>query len=141
MGPEVACTAARNTRVTSSIVNEVEASHATMAALHTAMLPASSGTRATRSVSHPTGNVASAAASETTEARIPSLRSPMRRACSSCTATAPTVARSALSSPSTHESSTIARTRRRPPAAVISPASGPRAGCSVISGQELPGTV
>src|SRR5947209_17624670 len=79
------------------------------------MLIASSGIRLVRSTNRPTGIVKTAPISSETELSRPILVSPMWSACSSCGATAPTVAVSAPLRASTDANITITLARAAPP--------------------------
>ncbi len=115
VGPAVAVTAPRATRVRIRMVNDGANALAPIAKLHTTMLAASSCTRLKRSVSTPTGTVQSAPATDDTAAIMPSWVLEMCSARSSSGATAPTVPRSAELSISTQPSSRITRKRTAPP--------------------------
>ena len=83
--------------------------------LHSRMLSDSIGTRLMRSTSIPTGIVNTAPTSSATELSSPILVLPMWKACSSCGATAPTVALSAPFNASTAPKIVITRARAGPP--------------------------
>ena len=96
------------------------------------MLSDSIGIRLIRSTSSPTGIVNTAPTSSATELSSPILVLPMCSACSSCGATAPTVAVSAPLSASTAPNSAITRARAGPPTRLTNsplstPARPPRA--------------
>ncbi len=115
VGPPVAVTTPRNSRATKSIRNVTERPVATMAMLQIMMLPASSRTRWTRSVRTPTGTVATPPTTLNADARMPMSVFEMWNADLMLGASAPSDARSALSSARTSASTSTVSARSRPP--------------------------